>query len=57
MSYNPMFPIVSAYHDILVYAKSPDIQLIATVSAVAMVLLLLSLFMFRRASAEMVDAL
>lgn len=57
MNYNPMFPIVSAYHDTLVYAKAPDLQLIATVSAVAMALLLLSLFMFRRASAEMVDAL
>lgn len=57
MYYNPMFPIVSAYHDALVYAKAPELQLIGTVSAVAMILLLLSLFMFRRASAEMVDAL
>lgn len=57
MNYNPMFPIASAYHNVLVYAKQPDLKIIAIVSAIAMILLLLSLFMFRRASAEMVDAL
>lgn len=57
MKYNPMFLIVSAYQDVLVYAKAPDIPLLVSVYIVAMALLLLSLFMFRRASAEMVDAL
>lgn len=57
MDMNPMFPIVSAYHDILVYAKTPDIQQIALTTMVALVLMLLGLFMFRRAAPEMVDVL
>lgn len=54
---NPMYPIVSAYHDILVYAKMPDLQQVAVTTAVAIGLMLLGLFMFRRAAPEMVDAL
>lgn len=54
---NPMYPIVSAYHDILVYAKMPDLQQVVITTAVAIGLMLLGLFMFRRAAPEMVDAL
>jgi lipopolysaccharide transport system permease protein len=57
MDMNPMYPIVTAYHDVLVYAKSPDIQQIAVTTVVALGLLLLGLFMFRRAAPEMVDVL
>lgn len=57
MELNPMFSIVSAYHDILVYAKTPDLQQIAVTTVVALGLLLLGLFMFRRAAPEMVDVL
>jgi lipopolysaccharide transport system permease protein len=57
MELNPMFAIVSAYHDILVYAKTPDIQQIAVTTVIALGLLLLGLFMFRRAAPEMVDVL
>jgi lipopolysaccharide transport system permease protein len=57
MDMNPMFPIVTAYHDVLVYAKSPDIQQIAVTTVVAIGLLLLGLYMFRRAAPEMVDVL
>ncbi|WP_249582814.1 ABC transporter permease [Pseudomonas viridiflava] len=57
MAYNPMFPIVSAYHDVLVYGRSPDIQGLLLGAGVAVFLLLLGLFMFRRAAPEMVDVL
>ncbi|RMO80997.1 Lipopolysaccharide ABC export system, permease [Pseudomonas syringae pv. philadelphi] len=57
MGINPMFPIVSAYHDVLVYARAPDLQSMAVTTAVAVGLMLLGLFMFRRAAPEMVDVL
>lgn len=57
MRFNPLFPIVTAYQKILVYGKFPDIQVISTTAAVALGLLVLGLFLFRRAAPEMVDAL
>lgn len=55
--FNPMFAIVTAYHDVLVYGRTPDLQAVAIIAMVSVGLLLLGLFLFRRASAEMVDAL
>ncbi|PIO95256.1 ABC transporter [Pseudomonas syringae] len=57
MGINPMLPIVTAYHDVLVYARAPDLQSMAVTAAVAAGLMLLGLFMFRRAAPEMVDVL
>ena len=57
LNLNPMYPIVSAYHKILVYNETPQLYGIAIISVIALATLLLSLFLFRRASAEMVDAL
>ncbi len=57
LSLNPFYPIVSAYHQVLVYNKTPDINSLAIISVIAAILALLSLFLFRRASAEMVDVL
>ena len=54
---NPMYTITSAYHKILVYNQSPDLAPIVVISAVALALMLVGLFLFRRASAEMVDVL
>ncbi|OUS16215.1 ABC transporter [Gammaproteobacteria bacterium 50_400_T64] len=54
---NPMYSITDAYHQILVYGKPPLMGDIAIISVIALGLMLLSLFMFRRASPEMVDAL
>jgi lipopolysaccharide transport system permease protein len=54
---NPMFYIVDGYHNVLVYGSAPDLSLVAIVGAVAGAFLLLGLFMFRRAAAEMVDVL
>jgi len=57
MQLNPMYSLVDAYHQILVYNQAPEIQSIAIISVIACVLALVGLFLFRRASAEMVDVL
>ena len=57
IEYNPMVPVVRAYQDVLVFGNSPALQPVAVLCVVALALLLLSLFMFRRAAPEMVDAL
>lgn len=54
---NPLRPITSAYQQVLVYGASPQLDGMAFIAAIALALMLLSLFLFRRASAEMVDAL
>ena len=57
MNLNPMYPIISAYHKILVYNETPQLFSITIISIVALAILIFSLFLFRRASAEMVDVL
>ena len=57
LNINPLFPIVSAYHDVLVYNKVPQLEQLAIISVFSLLLMLLSLFLFRRANAEMVDVL
>jgi len=57
IAWNPLYPVISAYHDILVYGTAPHLVDIVFVAAVAVVLVPLGLFMFRRAAPEMVDAL
>jgi lipopolysaccharide transport system permease protein len=57
LSANPMYPIVTAYHDVLVYERTPDLNEAGIITVVALVLMVIGLFMFRRASAEMVDSL
>lgn len=54
---NPMYALVSAYHNVMVYQVAPDFNRLAITVAIALGLMLLGLFMFRRASAEMVDSL
>ena len=58
LNLNPMYPITDAYQQILVYGAVPTLDGgLATTAIIALVLILLSLFLFRRASAEMVDVL
>ncbi len=54
---NPMYPIVSAYHNVLVYKVAPNLADIGGIFVVAVCLMMLGLFLFRRASSEMVDSL
>lgn len=55
--YNPMYPIITAYHDILVSHKSPDAAPLCLVGALSLLLLGLAFTVYRRASADMVDVL
>ena len=57
LNLNPMYPITTAYQQILVFNKAPQLESIAIISVVALALMFLSLFLFRRAGAEMVDVL
>lgn len=57
LEFNPMYAIASAYHDVMVYDRAPDASSLLVPLAVSLVLLLLGLFMFRRAAPEMVDSL
>lgn len=58
LNLNPMYPITSAYQQILVYNTAPALDGgLATIAMIALALMLLTLFLFRRAAAEMVDVL
>ena len=57
LNFNPLYHFTGAYQEILVYGRPPDINGLAVIGAVTLTLLLLSLFLFRRSSEEMVDAL
>lgn len=54
--FNPVMPLVMGYHNVFVYGKSPPPELLNT-AIVAVVVLGAALWVFRRASSEMVDVL
>ena len=54
---NPLFPLVSAYQGVLLYGRAPDWMSLLPLTAATAILGFVSLVVFRRASAEMVDAL
>ncbi|TKR29712.1 ABC transporter permease [Luteimonas gilva] len=56
LNFNPAVPLVVSYQNILLYGQPPSPQ-IAWVAVLAVVLLTAGLFLFRRASSEMVDVL
>lgn len=57
LDYNPMYRLTEGYQDILVYNAQPDFSTILPIIGLSICLLGLSLFMFRRASPEMIDVL
>ena len=57
MALNPIYHFTSAYQDILVYGRPPEVGGLAVIGVSSLLLLLLSLFLFRRSSEEMVDVL
>ena len=57
LNLNPMYPIVDAYQQILVYGNSPQWGGVLIILAAGIILSIVGLFMFRRSSAEMVDIL
>lgn len=54
---NPLYPLVTSYQNVLLYGKAPLWPDLAWLMLWSFGLLLLGLFMFRRASLDMVDAL
>jgi lipopolysaccharide transport system permease protein len=57
LSFNPMFPVVTAYHDVLAFQQTPNVSALATMAVVGAGLTVLGVWMVRRTSAEMVDVL
>jgi lipopolysaccharide transport system permease protein len=55
--YNPMYHIIEAYHDILVFKQVPNMIPLGIIGVISVVLLFLALFVYRRANSEMVDVL
>lgn len=57
LGFNPMYHFTSAYQDVTVYGRVPEFYGLAMIGGVSILLLLLSLLLFRRASEEMADVL
>jgi len=57
LNFNPMYHFAMAYQEVIVYGRSPDFQAILFIGALAVLLLFVSLFLFRRSSEEMMDVL
>lgn len=54
---SPVFQIVTAYHEAIVYHRFPSLSVILALSVLALAACAFSLFLFRRANADMVDVL
>lgn len=54
---NPMVPLITFYHDVLLFGRLPDFSTLVVPSLIAAALFAGSFLLFRRASAELVDAL
>lgn len=57
LDFNPMYPLTHAYQQVLVYGQTPDFDGIFVTAGIALALLAIGFFLFRRASEEMVDVL
>ncbi|MDX2471627.1 MAG: ABC transporter permease [SAR324 cluster bacterium] len=57
MNFNPLYHIVLAYHQVLVYGAAPALEGVMITFAGSVILLGFALFLFRQSSAEMVDVL
>jgi lipopolysaccharide transport system permease protein len=57
LAFNPLIPIITSYQDVLLYNRMPDVGGLLAVGAGSLVLLGISLVLFRKASPEMVDQL
>ena len=52
-----MYPLTNGYQQVMVYGNAPPMFAIGVVALIALALVALSFFMFRRSSPEMVDVL
>lgn len=54
---NPLYPLITAYQNVLVYGQAPALKGIVVLALLGSALLALGFILFRKASPEMVDAL
>jgi len=57
LALNPVFPLVVGYQNVLLYSTAPPAHQLMWLTLVVLLLLAAAMFVFRRASAEMVDVL
>jgi lipopolysaccharide transport system permease protein len=57
LMFNPMYHIVAGYQNVLVFGHPPELAGLLAVGMFGLLLLGFAMFLFRRASAEMVDVL
>lgn len=57
LAWNPLYILVTAYHDTLIYGVAPDLAALAKFAGISLVIGAAGLLLFRRASPEMVDVL
>ncbi|GGD34169.1 ABC transporter permease [Pseudoxanthomonas indica] len=55
--YNPLYPLVTSYQNIMVFGREPLWESLAAIAVVSCILSVAALIVFRRASPEMVDSL
>jgi len=54
---NPLYGLIASYQNVLVFDRAPDWPSLSNLSLATAVLLVLAMYLFRRASSELVDAL
>lgn len=57
LAFNPLFPLVTAYQDVMVFNRAPQLDGLIMLGLFVLALMGLALLIFRRAGSEMVDAL
>lgn len=57
LQWNPLYPLIASFQNVLVFGKPPELSALAWMLMVSLGLMGLALGLFRRANAEMVDAL
>ena len=57
LEFNPVFHFVDAYQSVILFQQSPDLVTLAVLGGISLVLLMLSLILFRRSNEEMVDVI
>ena len=57
LEFNPVYYFTSAYQQVIAYGQPPEMEGLMILGLLTVVMLLLSLFLFRRASEEMIDVL
>jgi lipopolysaccharide transport system permease protein len=57
MNWNPVYLLIDNFHNIMVFGGGPDWEMLIKAGFFIAILLTFSFYVFRRASAEMVDML